>query len=882
MKRILSVILAVMMLVSILPTAFAETKDCNYVFTIGALGKSAQIAHAVQIGEALETEGHYYSSYNNSNKWVLVGRRSGYGGFTRANWMDVSTGSNATLPAASNESFVMKINVPESGIYSPRVYSEKLATGMKLKLYIAEADTSIFNPATASYNTNGTYDKSVALATTVTNLKNAGDKYVLGEIDTYASSVTDGDHPLNSKYLEAGDYWLVFEMSGTNPNVTTPGQFTVRLKSLSLTETPATGIVLDKETVTLDIEGESELSAVVSGAGGTLTAAKVIYESSAPSVVAVDAETGKITALSAGNATITAKVAGYPSVTDKVSVKVNAADVPGDYDYNFNFTPLGAASQFGFKGYTTYAAHGEYAESFDLTKSSGKWAFVGRQQSYSGMIREAASNISTTIAALKNSIYNEGFALKIYVPEAAKYSVTFNWLTASNGMGAKLWLVDASTPGYTAEDLSDVTVGNDTKNGNISAAIANAKDEWYLGEIDTNGPNGGTRDRHVTYENVSLKQGDYILLIKMNVTDSLTAPTQASNEGHLWFKSLNLDETGEYEAPAPADSENETVSFSAIASTGDLDAIEGIESVINGEASRGDTVTLTAKNIDDYRFIGWKRGSAANGKFITGAPQENFEFTILTNTCLTAVYEPISPDSATVEFWNENGEFLEAKPLDESFVIPAKPALLLTGFEFDDWYVADGVKLSDEIDSLKLINAVHRAVAKYNDSEETFTVTASVGTMAEPFFEKTDCVYDELVPLKQDEAGTWLRNGKVVAYGKEYNHRVWGNSEISYISGTAGKRPVAYLEYSELHDACMVEYDAAGKPIIEAGILFSSSGTPTVDGAMQKFTSQRSTSRGQFTAKPTVDIYTVARGYIVYDNNGTYEVAYSDVINMAQ
>ncbi|MBQ2841238.1 MAG: Ig domain-containing protein [Oscillospiraceae bacterium] len=875
MKKILSVILAVMLVVSILPTAFAGTKDCNYVFTCGAIGKSAQIAHVNQIGEALSTEGHYYSSYNNSNKWVLVGRRSGYGGFTRAAFMDFTLSSAGTLPAANtNNGFVIKLNVPESGIYSPSISYNKANLGMKLKFYIVDTDTTEFQSSQV------TVDSNASISTVINTLKAAGDKYLLGEIDTYTNSADANPATLNTVYLEGGDYWLVAEMSGLNAELTTAQKYTVQLKSLSLTETPATGIVLDKETVTLDVEEESELSAVVSGAGGTLTAAKVIYESSAPSVAAVDAETGKITAVSAGDAVITATVAGYPSVADTVSVKVNAADVPGDYDYNFNFTPLGAASQFGYKGYTTYADFGEYATNFDLTKSSGKWAFVGRQQSYSGMIRETFSHISQKITNIQNSIYNEGFALKIYVPEAAKYSVTFNWLTASNGMGAKLWLVDAATPGYTTEDLSDVTVGNDTKNGNISAAIANAKDEWYLGEIDTNGPNSGTRDRHATYENVNLKQGDYILLIKMNVTDSLTA--QASDEGQLYFTALNLDETGEYEAPAPADSENETVSFSAIASTGDLDAIEGIESVINGEASRGDTVTLTAKNIDDYKFIGWKRGSAANGKFITGAPQENFEFTILTNTCLTAVYEPITPDSATVEFWNENGEFLESKPLDESFVIPTKPALLLTGFEFDDWYVADGVKLSDEIEGLKLINAVHRAVAKYNDSEETFTVTASVGTMAEPFFEKTDCVYDELVPLKQDEAGTWLRNGKVVAYGKEYNYRVWGDAEISYISGTAGKRPVAYLEYSELHDACMVEYDAAGKPIIEAGILFSSSGTPTVDGAMQKFTSQRSTSRGQFTAKPTVDTYTVARGYIVYDNNGTYEVAYSDVINMAQ
>ena len=73
----------------------------------------------------------------------------------------------------------------------------------------------------------------------------------------------------------------------------------------------------------------------------------------------------------------------------------------------------------------------------------------------------------------------------------------------------------------------------------------------------------------------------------------------------------------------------------------------------------------------------------------------------------------------------------------------------------------------------------------------------------------------------------------------------------------------------------MIEYDAGGKEIVEVGILFGDSAEITVDSCEYKATSQKKLNHGQFTAKPNGD-ETVARGYLIYNDNGAYKVVYSD------
>ena len=69
----------------------------------------------------------------------------------------------------------------------------------------------------------------------------------------------------------------------------------------------------------------------------------------------------------------------------------------------------------------------------------------------------------------------------------------------------------------------------------------------------------------------------------------------------------------------------------------------------------------------------------------------------------------------------------------------------------------------------------------------------------------------------------------------------------------------------------MIEYDKADFEIVEVGILFSTTGDPTVDSCNAKYTSQRNSAHGQFTAKASG----TAKGYLIYKDGDAYKVIYA-------
>ena len=70
-----------------------------------------------------------------------------------------------------------------------------------------------------------------------------------------------------------------------------------------------------------------------------------------------------------------------------------------------------------------------------------------------------------------------------------------------------------------------------------------------------------------------------------------------------------------------------------------------------GSGTRGDSVTVTAADFDGYTFRYWVRGSADNGTWMSA--DKSYTFSLMTNTCLTAVYSEATTDKV-VEFFNES------------------------------------------------------------------------------------------------------------------------------------------------------------------------------------------------------------------------------------
>ncbi|MBQ7119998.1 MAG: hypothetical protein IJO09_07260 [Oscillospiraceae bacterium] len=268
----------------------------------------------------------------------------------------------------------------------------------------------------------------------------------------------------------------------------------------------------------------------------------------------------------------------------------------------------------------------------------------------------------------------------------------------------------------------------------------------------------------------------------------------------------------------------------------------------------GDEVEITAEEIEGKVFRGWLRGSADNGRLVS--TEETYKFKAMTNIALTAIYID-APVGEVTEYYNWNGEFLgTVEPSGEN--VPS-----LVGYIFANIW-KDGGKIGE----------ISRKIAEFTKQDTAYAVTKEAG---ESFtMTSEDSKYDTEVTCEADKAVYWYRDGKLVDYGTKYSFFIWEATSIS--TSENGNDGAKIMLDKNKEDSWMIEYDAGqvGKDnILEVGIIFGNSGvTPTVDSCEEKMSSQRDDfTHGQFAA--TSD-YPVARGYLIYSENGEYKVIYAD------
>ena len=291
---------------------------------------------------------------------------------------------------------------------------------------------------------------------------------------------------------------------------------------------------------------------------------------------------------------------------------------------------------------------------------------------------------------------------------------------------------------------------------------------------------------------------------------------------------------------------------------GDNKVAFGTYSAINS-LSIGDTVSVSAPEVSGYSFKYWRTNSGY------AAGTKDYSFKIYGNTALFAVYEKddAGSDNVTVEFLNGNGTFVDRQSVAKGtlFSEMTKPSVSLTGFNFLNWALASG---TDAIDS----NTT--AVAQYEASgaNESISINGASGTYG----------YDEKITETDGTAKYWTRDGKVVAYGTDYEFHAWsGSSEIVSHSDEIEIKPVVVLDDDTINGAYMIEYDVpAGYTKLEVGIVFGSGATVGSYQSKAVSKSAQSVRHGQFTASPKTD-GDAATGYIIFENSlGEIKVAYSD------
>ena len=121
-------------------------------------------------------------------------------------------------------------------------------------------------------------------------------------------------------------------------------------------------------------------------------------------------------------------------------------------------------------------------------------------------------------------------------------------------------------------------------------------------------------------------------------------------------------------------------------------------------------------------------------------------------------------------------------------------------------------------------------------------------------------------------------SGCVVSYDKEISFYLW--SDISLIAVYEGeKEALPTIHLDKEGNAYFITYNTPeAYEKLEAGIIFSKSGTPTVNSCYSRALSENGTPSGQFTALPS-EKENVARGFLmVKDSDGEVRVIYTDII----
>ena len=788
-KKIIAILLTLIMVTAMLPTAFAEaeTSPVNYIFKEASKGGPTGVGQTVSVpsdGSSALTE---YTEHRNWAYLGYVGNKASDSVYLKAT--DHLNGSNA-----KGQWIALKIKAPESGTYS-----------ISMSAYLYHRNTNNMEIYLVPMNAvlDAENDKTATEVFAYTNTEIYGT--VSGGVCSDYASFADGKlgtYDISEYLVGKANIWVA--------------------------------------------EGDS-LDGVVSEC--TLTDAQNIRVTEGITdyvLLFVSNGTGNYHNLRPASLTLT------PVLSSETYIFKNTA----------NGGPSGISTTLsaldGSSGFTDYA-------------DGRDWAYLG--YTGNGANGSAYMKISNCLEGI--NLKGQWIAMKIKAPEPGTYSVSASaYMYARNTNNMEIYLVpmnavlDAENDKTAAEVFAYTnTEIYGTVSGGICSDYASFADgklgtydisEYLVGKTNIRSSTAGNAECVMTdAQTIKVTEDitDYVLLFVSNGT---------GNYNNLRPATLTLTETKEV-VVEPEDTPEDAPEYIALATSTSI--APNTINVIGNAYTRGQSVTVTAEEIQGYTFRHWVRGTADKGEVVSKSA--SYSFRLMTNTYLTAVYSE-KTDDKTVEFYNGNGDYLETKTVVNNAVeLPETPAL--TGFKFLRWIVGKNGNESVALDKENVTADVTYAVAEFGDNETVkFTVAG----------ESEAVLYDTPITRESSdgEEKAWYRNGALVGYGTSYTFHIWADVASIEEKELTTKAPVVYLDPVAKDSARMIEYDAGGNEIAEVGILFGDGTDMSVESCMYKATSAKSGSdlHGQFTAKPSNDSYKNAKGYLIYKDGDTYKVVYSD------
>ena len=882
MKRFLSVILALTMVIAMIPAVFAEgeaeTTSRTYTFSANETGATA--------GGAV-TAVNSFDYKSKGNGWLYV---------------DIDDDAKAVADSGNPRVYALQGNYLR--ITSHRTNSNgyiELPNGIRIALAIEKPST-----------TPGFYKATVATGdyTASHNVQFYMGKWdnVQNPVETYMTDAAKFNSEIKLAAASSATLDGIIYNDGTNDFVfvtDTKGLCTFDLKSLTLDKlaSPVVELSIDKTTLGVGEEATASVNVTSEEVTQKLLNEYVTYESSSESVAKVS-ENGEITAVGKGTATITATV-GDESYTKTITV-AELSGIKIEYD-----TYAGTNSGFASAKEINYTRNNGRIEYYTTTSTDDypySWDQTAKNQMGEGTYR--------FIAAFKLAAGSDEYtAYKIRIPVAGDYITSLYYLACANADAARsgsLYIL----PGNTADIadalanatpvLSDVNFYSETNEFKTTEEVIFSAEN--AGEYLMVWKNTGDTGTRITPVRLTLNGGDGKAPIwasmslenselEVSGTTTLTSTVYASDgkaatdASSVTYESTNKAvatvsgttvtatgagvakiqaKSGDYvlgeadvtvKAPIVLPEEEEItdtkVNFKASAYEGGSVSNANVQ-----EVTMGTDVTVSATANEGYSFAYWKNSA---GVVLSTRAEETFK--VNTNTAVIAVFDKAPTDDAIpVYFYNGNGMPLGNTSVakDTSFGEAKTSANIgtpsLTGFAFDKW----------SIDDNELITALTRAVALYKDDEtKTYTVKNGDTTVA------SGLKYGESVTVNGSDGFTaWKLGDKVISYDKSFTFDVYGNITLTEVTEAIEKAPVLVLDKSG--DNYFLTYDSGDYELLEAGILFGSEGVTigSIDG--YKATAKKGT--GLFTALPHAGatVSTIARGYMICKSGDEYKVIYAD------
>lgn len=518
MKKIISTLLAIAMLLSLVPAAFAENVTEGEVASDGV--KIVYDIHSILSGKNSLGKNASWASNNIPASDFSYEATKGYfqyvGNSSGKDVVDVSTikWNEWCLYLSNSAWWAFKIYVPEDGVYTPQVtYGHFAKNGNVLYVSLIKAE-SVLNSTTISSNRLKIGESSAGIA------------YVAGDTERrYTTPQT-----YNEQTLEKGEYYVVYS-TGSGSRWAMVQNF-----MLSKSADEATGAMLMHPRVTADtteitVGGSgASLSTVVYDEDNNVVAdAAVEYTSSDKSVATVD-ENGKVAAVGLGTATITATATrdGRSSFAT-IDIDVKEAGAAGiDITYKFTGSTHAISWQETSPGFSklTYDVGKDlnqyYANNKNATgHNKNDTQFRGYGHEGFGMG-----------AAVKGNWY----AATIRVPVSGKYAASVEvakYYSGASELGVYLMEKEAD---LTIEELEE-KLTNDTLVGTVNLTESRYKTLVWLDKPENLGV-------------VDLDAGEYYLVLK-----------NTAGSAYTWFGDFFLNGYGNGTAPIITECKAEKTTF---------------------------------------------------------------------------------------------------------------------------------------------------------------------------------------------------------------------------------------------------------------------------------------------------------------------------------